>query len=444
MTAERHGGEDRGGPGSTVDPAPARAPLDLRLGRLGTLPVGRLAGFLGLPLISAVAPFLVLPVLLHQVGTDAWAGIAIGQAVGTGVSTLVMLGWPVVGPSLVAADPSRRSYLYTQSLVSRLTVFGLTAPLGMVLAGVLAPRTEWVAAVLMALAMSLLGLSGTWFFIGTGRASDIARFDTVPRVVATGVAALLISLVPWAWLYPATLASTSAVLAVVVSARFWEPARWAPLRTTVQVVRQQWAAAGVSLQAALNTMLPMTLLAAVAPGAVAGYAAIERVTKFTVFGLAAVGQAFQGWVSEPCASPAQRRRMAFVVTTGAGIVLAGALLFLADPLLHVLFAAKIEVPDLAVVFASVCVVCVALGTTLGFHYLVPLRMSSWLALSTLVSILVAAGAMLVFAPRYGIVGASLSVMLAEICVVLTQALGLTLAARRRSRRRAHAPEEALS
>ncbi|HEY0507147.1 MAG TPA: hypothetical protein VGD12_03695, partial [Blastococcus sp.] len=61
-------------------PALGGSPTGGRRARLSGVPVKRLAGFMGLPLISAAAPFLVLPVLLRYVGTEAWAGIAIGQS----------------------------------------------------------------------------------------------------------------------------------------------------------------------------------------------------------------------------------------------------------------------------------------------------------------------------------------------------------------------------
>ncbi|SOC47735.1 Membrane protein involved in the export of O-antigen and teichoic acid [Blastococcus aggregatus] len=404
---------------------PAPAPPGRR-SLLTGVPVKRLAGFMGLPLISAAAPFLVLPVLLRYVGTEAWAGIAIGQSIGAGVSTLVLLGWPVVGPSAVAAAPGRGRALYTRSLISRLTVFVVAAPCGVALAVLLSPDGVRTATGLMALAMSMLGLSATWFFVGSGRPGSIARYETVPRVAATALAALLVSLHPLAWLYPAVLLLTSTVLTVVVSARYWERTRLTPLRTTGRVVRDQWAAVGVSVQAAVNTSLPLTILAAVAPRTVAAFAALDRITKFAVFALGPVGLAFQGWVAEPSESPARRRRTALVVTATAGLLLAGGFLLAAPPLLEVLFAGRIEVPGIAIVFAAVSIVCVALGTTLGFHHLVPLGMSTWLALSTAISMVVVTVSMVVLPPLQGVTGAALAIMLAEVSVVITQTLALVL------------------
>ncbi|MBJ7452350.1 MAG: hypothetical protein JHC71_09735 [Blastococcus sp.] len=398
------------------------------------VPVKRLAGFMGLPLISAAAPFLVLPVLLRYVGTEAWAGIAIGQSIGAGVATLVLLGWPVVGPAAVAADADRGRALYTRSLISRLTVFAVAAPAGIGLAALLSPDGFRFAAGLMALAMSMLGLSATWFFVGSGRPGAIARYETVPRVAATALAALLVSLYPVAWLYPAVLLLTSVALTAVVSVRYWEPVPLAPLRTTGRVVREQWAAVGVSVQAAVNTSLPLTILAAVAPRTVAAFAALDRITKFAVFALGPVGLAFQGWVAEPSESPARRRRTALAITAGSGLALAAGFLVAGPALLQVLFAGRIEVPGLAIWFAAVSIVCVALGTTLGFHHLVPLGMSTWLALSTAVSIVVVTVSMFVLPPLHGVTGAALAIMLAEIAVVTTQTLALLL---RRPGRPAH-------
>ena len=395
-----------------------------RLAGLRAVPLRRLGGFLGLPLISAIAPFLVLPVLLHFVGTRAWAAIAVGQAIGTGTSTLVLLGWTIVGPTMIAEDPSRQRALYTQSLVSRLTVFSVAAPVGVVLAALLSPDGERFAGALMALAMTMLGLSAAWLFVGTGQPSLIARYDTVPRVAATGLAALLVAVVPWAWLYPAFLIVTFTAMAVLVSRKYGERTQLTPVRTTIAVIRQQWAATSVSVQAALNTTLPMALVATVAPGAVAGYAALDRVARFMYLVIQPVGLAFQGWVSEPSSSPTQRRRTASVVTLGVGLALALVFLVAGDLVVRLLFAGQIEVPRVAIVFAAVTIACVALETTLSLHHLVPLHMSRWMALSTAVSIAVAAVGVLLLAPRYGIEGAALAVMLALTAMAATQALAL--------------------
>jgi hypothetical protein len=419
-----------GGAGQDTD-ARADAAPGVPAGRLRGLPIRRLGGFLGLPLISAVAPFLVLPVLLSRVGTAAWVAIAVGQSVGTGAATVVLLGWPIVGPALVAEEPQRQRALYTRSVVSRVSVLVLAAPIAMGIAAVLAPAQERGAAAAMALASSLTGLSASWFFVGTGHPGAIARWDTVPKVLATGLAALLVLLLRWTWLYPAVLAVTFAGLFLAVSARYWEHAPLSPYRTTVDVVRDQWTAAGASAQAAVNATLPLALLAAVAPSAVAGFAAIERIAKFTTFVLAPVGQAFQGWVAEPAPDQARRRRTALVVTVTAGVLLAAGFLLAAGLLLKLLFASRIEVPHLAIVFEAGAIVGVAFGLTLGFHHLVPLRMTGWLASSTAVGIVVAGAGVLLLAPALGVTGAALSILLAEAAVVATQAIGL---AARRSRK----------
>ena len=416
----------------TPDPTGAARP-----GRLSRIPIRRLAGFLGLPLISAVAPFLVLPVLLRHVGTEAWAGIAIGQSVGTGAATLVLLGWTVVGPSLVAEDRTREKVLYSESLVSRLVVFGLAAPTGMAIAAALAPPAVRVDAALMALAAAMLGLAPTWYFVGTGRPAAIAALDTVPRVAATGLAAVLVAQLAVAWVYPVVLLLSSSACLLVATRRYWQPTGESPLRVTVRTVRTQWTAAGVAVLGALFTILPITLLALVTPGVVAEYAALDRITKFAVFALGPVGLAFQGWVSEPSPSAAQRRRTALLVTVGTGVVLAVGYVVSADLLLRVLFAGEIRVPSSAVLFLAVAIVCIALGTTLGFHHLVPLKMSGWVAVSAVASNVVGGVAISLLAPEHGVTGATAGVALAEIAVVLVQ--GGALAARwRRDRRSRHA------
>ena len=391
---------------------------------------------MGLPLISAMAPLLVLPVLVRYVGTEAWAGIAIGQAIGTGASTLVMIGWPVVGPAVLAGDKSRGRSLYTESLISRLTVFCLMSPAAVALTVTLAPTEAWLEAGLMALAQSMLGLAPTWFFVGTGQPASIARFDTIPRVAATALAALLIVFFPWAWIYPTALLVVPAVLLVIVSVPLWERGRLAPLRTTVRVLRGQWAAALASAQFAVNSALPIALVAAVAPAIIVPFAALDRLMRYVLFFVQPVGLAFQGWVAEPSPSPGQRRRTAFIITTGAGLLLAGVFWLSFDVLMAVLFAGKVAVPPVAVALAALGLVAAAANITLRYHYLVPFGMSGWMAVGIAVNTVLAGVLLVLLAPEYGVIGATIAVVASGIAASVVQAL--VLLRRRRRKRAKHA------
>ena len=66
----------------------------------------RLAGFTGAPILSALAPFIILPVISRIVGPEGWANFSAGQSIGILGMVGVLFGWGVVGPVRVARATS--------------------------------------------------------------------------------------------------------------------------------------------------------------------------------------------------------------------------------------------------------------------------------------------------------------------------------------------------
>src|SRR3954447_19508845 len=73
------------------------------------MPWKRMASFASLPLISLVSSVVIIPIIASVSGATGWAAVApggaggaVGQALGTGVATVLQYGWGFPGPTLLA------------------------------------------------------------------------------------------------------------------------------------------------------------------------------------------------------------------------------------------------------------------------------------------------------------------------------------------------------
>ena len=144
----------------------------------------------GCPLISLLGSLALIPVIASVGGAHGWAAVALGQALGGGAATVLQYGWGFSGPTrMVSLSRARpRPAAVGQHPVPadrrRRPVPGhrarrppLLAPDGFRAAG-RADRGR----------PRHLGLSALWFFVGTGRPGQAARYETVPRLVVLLVA----------------------------------------------------------------------------------------------------------------------------------------------------------------------------------------------------------------------------------------------------------------
>jgi hypothetical protein len=402
--------------------APSDRAPEQRVGR-ATLPWRRLSSFAGLPLISLLGSLTVIPVITSVAGAQGWAAVALGQAIGTGVATVLQYGWGFVGPTLVVGmDAPDRARLLWVSTLSRLVVAAVLFPLAAGAAAVLAPDGRGLLAALTAVALGTWGMSAYWFFVGTGRPGQAARFETVPRLVvqlAAALAALLTHDPIW---YPvvfltgqvATISWLTARLgSISFSRRTWAQALGA--------LRAQRAAAATDAVVATVTSLPTSILAAVAPGALAVFAAGDRVQRLAQSGIQPLYNAFQGWVSEaPRGDLTGRMRLAVAVTGGAGVV-AGTALAVGLPVVdRYLFAGQVQVaPAVSVLFGAALAVW-SLTSSITFDVLAPAGRTREIFGSTAVGGLVAVVAIASLPPVLGAAGGAAAVLAAQLGTLAVQ------------------------
>lgn len=288
----------------------------------------RLAGFTGLPLLSLVTPFLLLPILSRIAGEVGWSSLVSGQAIGAFGGAVIAWGWNTVGPVEIAQDtsPQHRAEVYRESLRTRLALSALVFPFVFMLAWQLSAPGHHLDGAAMSLTTAVAGLSPAWFCIGAGKPALLATFDTLPRVAATIVAVPVIWLTTYIWLYGVVLLAAVGV-SLVVFHRIVVPERgktFASWNGTWRYLRHHSGAAAISLSGTTYASIPVPVGQAFVPSTVmAGFSSADTVYRFGLFSVMALGNTFQGWTLEPQeASP--KKRHAAAIASHFALGLAGA------------------------------------------------------------------------------------------------------------------------
>ena len=398
----------------------------------------RVAGFAMVPALSVLSPVLVLPLISHRFGPAGWSAVSIGQGTGGALSVVVGLSWPVVGAHLVASagNGSARLQLYVDSMVSRLVVLAVLAPLGMIASALLAHDHRWTAA-LCALGLTLNGLTVFWYYVGIGTPRQLVVNEALPRLVAaTATVALLLTGVGL-WIFGALLVGSGAASVLlnyrsIVGRRSLRGTR---VRSFPAVMRAVVAQHGVGtasrvMYGVYNTA-SVSLVALVAPSAVAGYAAIDRLWRTAFNGAAALPQGFAAWVSGGFPFVRGRAARAAAAMTALAVTAFAGLWLILPVGMRLLYSGKaVWTPEERLLAAAVLAVCF-LGQALGLVMAVPLGGESAVYLSNTTAACVGVPLIVVLARGHSVAGGLTAVLIAESSVVLV--LLLWLALRRPSR-----------
>ncbi|MFC3397201.1 hypothetical protein ACFOEP_01620 [Microbacterium amylolyticum] len=222
----------------------------------------RLLSFSTIPAFSALIPFLILPVLSRAAGTEAWVAVGVGQSVGGFLALAVSLGLNVTGPTLVSlAAPDERPRMFARGTRARIALAVPAALVGALVAAWLAPEKEALAAALMAVAITLGGLTASWYLIGLGTPLPLIGFELVPRAAATAAGGVIVVLGGPVWSYPVLLiiavvggiaAYASRVMSLSDLMRGW--------RESARFARRQLSAAGTETVSGAYTALAVSLV----------------------------------------------------------------------------------------------------------------------------------------------------------------------------------------
>lgn len=329
--------------------------------------VTRLLGFAGLPLLALVMPLLLLPILRGVIDPVGWSSVMSGQSIGTIAAVIIMWGWNVDGTVTIAraVAAADRTSAYGSSIRTRLLLSLAVLPATVLVTVVVARPGFEAPSVAMALGYALAGFSPAWFAIGAGRPLLLGLYDTLPRFLATLVAAPVIWLTGTVWAFPIATAVSLVVALALFGARHAPGASWWPsdVRATLAALGEQRHTAAISLtgQVYAQTPAPIATATALTPAlalAAGQLASTDTIYRLGLFSAVALGNAFQAWTLEPGLADPRRRHLA-AIAAHAGLGAAGlGILVALGPLVSPLIA-----PDGA---AATIDYCLAYGLAFAF------------------------------------------------------------------------------
>lgn len=383
----------------------------------------RLSGFTLLPLLGLVMPLLLLPVLAQVVGSGGWASTLAGQAIGTFASTIVLWGWNVEGPVLIAKElaDSERAEVYARSIRTRLLTLLLVTPLALAIAGLNAQPGFAGASIAMALAITLQGLSPSFYGIGAGQPMILALYDTLPRFLAVLGAVPLLLVTQSVWVYPALQLVTMVVSLIAFHRRFARGTTWLPVKlgeTFAEIWRQR-RTAGFQLAGNAYAATPAPIANGMVPSLAGPLATTDQLYRYGLFAAVALGNAFQGWTLEPGVADRRRRHMA-AITAHVGLGLAGlvVLTFAGPPVSELISAGRAPATTELCLLYGVAFAALSAATPLIRNLLVPAGRDGLVLGATVISALAGVAAMLGAGWAGEVNGIALGMALSEIMMAL--------------------------
>jgi O-antigen/teichoic acid export membrane protein len=387
----------------------------------------RVLAFGGLPFLSLVTPFLFLPVLARVAGAEAWLAIAVGQSVGAFAALVVGLGYNAVGPTAVALEAAAdRPSVLERSIRPRLLLFVPAVVVATTIAAVIAPDPHRLDAVLMAIALTLGGLSSSWYMVGLGRAGLIVVFELLPRLVATALAAtalLMLGQVTW---YPALLIAAAVIGSGAFVWREIGPRAFcdsAPGAVRGALVANR-SALTTEIAAGAHNSLAVTFVSLAAPvSQAAAYISGDKLYRIGQYSVSALGNALQGWaVEDERREFVRRSRVAIMWHLVLGLIGLTAFVLLGPALSELLFGAAVSIDLLTAGGFGVATLCIALGTALGRVILVGLGARREFMLSVIAGAAIGVTSILVLSATFGAAGGAWGLALGEIVSVAFQTL----------------------
>lgn len=385
----------------------------------------RILAFAGLPFLSLVTPFLFLPILARVAGLDAWLAVAVGQSIGAFAALFVALGYNTIGPTAVALEPAAtRSVVLERSIRPRLAVLVPVVAFAAAAAAVAAPASFRLEAALMAIALTLSGLSAGWYMVGLGRAGLIVVYELVPRIVATSIAALaLLWLSEVVW-YPVLLIAVSLfgsgvfVLRTMGVRALFAPAPGAVRRQFVE----NRVALTTEIAAGAYNSLSVTFVSLAAPAAqAASFVSGDKLYRIGQYSVSALGNALQGWVVEDQREHfRQRARASLTLHLVLGILGMLAFVLVGPWLSGFLFGDVVAIDAATALGLGFATLGISMGTALGRVLLIGLGARREFMISVIGGAVVGVPAVIALASLFGAAGGAWGLAIGELVSVALQ------------------------
>lgn len=337
----------------------------------------RLAGFTGAPILSALAPFIILPVISRLVGAEGWANFSAGQSIGILGMVGVLFGWGIVGPVRVARATSQqdRAVILHESIRSRLLTSLIAVPAAAIATYLVCGPDYRIESIAIAVAMTLGGFTPAWFCIGEGNPRGLMIFDAAPKLAASLAGLPIVVSTGQVLWYPALLLLFT-VPAFAVHARRTAhadalgDARPRALRSVMRTLVPT-AAIDATGNAYGSTAIPIATAGLSASDASA-FASADRAYRIGTLAVVAVANAFQAWVLDPHAHDVRRRHLGAISAHLALGLLGGAAIAVLGPwATGVLFGADVAAQAVPSALFGIAFLCISLATPMIRNLLIP-------------------------------------------------------------------------
>lgn len=386
----------------------------------------RLGGFAALPLLSSLAPLLLLPIIARVGGVEGWASVATAQAIGAFGSVMVSFGWTIAGPPRITREKTdvERRRLYRSAFSTRVVMMFVFAPILMAVSAVLASPAHILDAVVMTGAMTLFGLSPAWYCIGLGRPRLIATFEAIPKFLATLVAAAFLLIGYPIWTYPAVLILAT-VLGLVAfhttQIESWWPWTKQGAKSVRRTLHTMMIPALVEITGSTYAAMPVPIASATTSLLSTGmFASADKLFRYGMFSISALANALQAWVLEG-AIGISRRRHFIAIAAHAVLGLVGlAVLVVAGPwATALLFGDPVKATVDVCIWYGIAFLFLSLTTPLIRNLLIPNGKTAVILTATIISAVVGIPTMIISGISLGSVGVAFGFALSETLILVS-------------------------
>jgi hypothetical protein len=364
--------------------------------------------------VLAAASLVMIPALIRAGGSGAWVAVTLGQSVGYVAAVVISFGWGVSGPASVArSDPERRWRAFAESLRGRASVAAVCVPAAVVI-GAAVGHTSALLAAVSAGTSATVGLSSSWYFIGTRAPYTLFFAETLPRAAGTmmGIVAMDSGAGVLAGLAGQALGVAAGMITPILVV--WRRSRGNDRTYTQRRVadiladqRQGVASSGVS---AIYGALPIVLVSVVSPASLPVFAILDRLQKQLYTALQPVVAFLQGWVAHVDPIGLQRRILLANSAMSVFSLLVGAIFALSGGwLVGWLGANQIDVEPVSLIIAGLWLALNLEESVASKVSMIPMGMARRMAQITALGSVFGLGGLTILTVRWGANGALIGV-----------------------------------